>query len=37
MLKAKLIPIHVVGPSKKITFEDRIAPLGSQKARHVIR
>jgi hypothetical protein len=27
LLKAKQIFVHVVGPSKKIEFEDRIAPL----------
>jgi len=36
LLQAKKIIVRVVGPSKKTTFEDRIALLDSQKARHVI-
>jgi hypothetical protein len=36
LLEAKLIPLGVVGPSKKIAFKDMIARLNFRKTRHVI-
>jgi hypothetical protein len=36
LLEAKLIPLNVVGPSKKIAFKDMIALLDFQKTRDVI-
>jgi hypothetical protein len=36
LLEEKLIPLGVVGPSKKIAFKDMIALLDFQKTRHVI-
>ncbi len=37
LLKAKKIHVHVVGPLRKIAFENKIAPLDSQKSRHMIK
>jgi len=36
LLEVKLIPLGVVGSSKKITFKDMIALLDFRKTRHVI-
>jgi hypothetical protein len=37
LLEVREILVHVVGPLKKIAFENRITPLDFPKAKHVIR